>query len=92
MFVRYENNRLSSQPHAVAGVSGLDSMIGISSYERSVHGNERQKTFLKKKKKEEKKRKRKREKKRVWPLRQGFCDHRTSHRFAISYRLKSKER
>jgi hypothetical protein len=40
MFVRYENNRLSSQPHAVAGVSGLDSMIGISSYERSVHVNE----------------------------------------------------
>jgi hypothetical protein len=41
MFVRYENNRLSSQPHAVAGVSGLDSMIGISSYERNVHVNEK---------------------------------------------------
>jgi hypothetical protein len=59
MFVRYENNRLSSQPHAVAGVSGLDSMIGISSYERSVHGNERQKTFKKKKKRRKEKEKEK---------------------------------
>jgi hypothetical protein len=61
MFVRYENNRLSSQPHAVAGVSGLDSMIGISSYERSVHGNERQKTFKKKKKKKRKGKRKKNE-------------------------------
>jgi hypothetical protein len=82
MFVRYENNRLSSQPHAVAGVSGLDSMIGISSYERNVHVNEKAGKTKKKKKGE----------KRVRPLRQGICDHRSSHRFAISYRLKSKER
>jgi hypothetical protein len=51
MFVRYENNRLSSQPHAVAGVSGLDSMIGISSYERNVHVNEKAGKTKKKKKK-----------------------------------------
>jgi hypothetical protein len=50
MFVRYENNRLSSQPHAVAGVSGLDSMIGISSYERNVHVNEKAGKTKKKKK------------------------------------------
>lgn len=53
-------------------------MIGISSYERNVHVDE--KTNIKRKEK------------RVRPLRQGFCDHRSSHRFAISYRLKSKER
>lgn len=64
MFVRYENNRLSSQPHAVAGVSGLDSMIGISSHERNVHVNEKNQKQKTKKKKEN----------RVRPLRQGFCD------------------